>query len=303
MKHRALLLLFGLLFLALPVVAADEKQPPSILSIIPAQGEPGVAVTLSGAGFGERSSVFLGNNEIPARVLSPKLLTFEIPKLAPGQYALYIRRDDGSVSKAYSFMVQPLKPVLTGLTPDSVAACSTGREREVVVSGKNFQEGAQVLFDGAAIRTRFLSSGSVSFLAPQVAGGLHQVQVRNPEETVSSAQGLLIDTKPEIGNISRGEESVNYYNLIIEGRNFQQNSTVVVMEERTYEASGQPPQVDVKRLGSGMSGGAERDRTIYVNCNRIIYQRSPYSPVDKSLRVQVISPTGEESQVVYVSAP
>jgi len=290
--------------MTLPVAAADEKgAPPSILSIIPAQAEPGVVVTLSGAGFTERSTVFLGNTEIAVRLPSPKVLNFEIPKLAPGQYALYIRRDDGVASKVYSFFVQPVKPVVTGLSPDSISACTTGREREVIASGRNFQEGAQVLFDGAAIRSRFISSGSIGFLTPQVAGGMHQVQVRNPEETVSAAQGLLIDTKPEIENVTRGDESVNYYNLIIQGRNFQQNSTVVVMEERNYESSGQPPQVDVKRLGSGMSGGAERDRTVYVSCNRIIYQRSPYSPVDKSLRVQVINPTGEESSVAYVSAP
>ena len=40
----------------------------SILSIIPAQAEPGGRVLLSGSDFGTELSAFLGNVELPARV-------------------------------------------------------------------------------------------------------------------------------------------------------------------------------------------------------------------------------------------
>ena len=32
-------------------------------------------------------------------------------------------------------------------------------------------------------------------------------------------------------------------------------------------------------------------RFLYVNCNRIIYQRYPYSTTAKNLRIQVINPS------------
>ena len=111
-------------------------------------------------------------------------------------------------------------------------------------------------------------------------------------------------TRPEIRSVSQGTNYVNYYNLNIDGRNFQQGSTVVVMEEKSLELVGQQMAVDVKRLQSGMgAAGAERDRVIFSNCNRMVYQRSPYSSVPKNFKVQVLNPDGAESAVVSVSAP
>ena len=276
--------------------------PVSILSIIPAQGEPGISVTLYGSGFAEGTMAFLGTEEIPTTLLGPKQIAFQVPKLAPGLYALFLRRPDGATSKTYSFSLLPLKPVATALSPDRVDMCTTGREREVTVTGQNFLERSQVLFDGAAIRGRFLSETSMAFTVPQVNAGLHQIQVKNAEDAVSGAVGLIVNAKPEIDNITQGDEFVNYYNLVIEGRNFQQGSVVVVMEDSTLEQGGGQYSVDTRQVG-GNSGQAQREKVIYVNCNRIIYQRFPYSNVLKSFRVQVLNPSGEESAPVSVSAP
>lgn len=272
----------------------------SVLSIIPAQGEPGTGVTLYGSGFSEGTVAFLGTQEAPTTVIGPKQLSFEVPKLAPGLYALFLRRPDGSTSKTYSFALLPLRPITSSLSPDRVDMCTTGRDRDVTITGQNFQERSQVVFDGAAIRGRFLGETSMAFTVPQVNAGLHQVQVKNGEDAVSGALGLMINAKPEIDSITPGEEFVNFYNLVIEGRNFQQGSSVIVMEDSTVETGGQYT-VDTRRIGSGY--GQEREKVIYVNCNRIIYQRYPYSTVLKSFRVQVINPSGEESTPVSVSAP
>ena len=290
---------------ATPVQPEAVKPPPpiTILSIIPAQGEPGATVTLYGNGFSEKTSAYLANIEIPAILVGPQQITFDIPKLDPGLYALFLKREDGTTSRAYNFSVLPLKPVATSLSPDSVQACATGHERDVTVTGLNFKESSRVMFDGAAIRSRFGSTDSLAFSAPQVAGGLHQVQVKNSEDAVSGVLGLFIDARPEITGISTGEEAVNYYNLVIEGRNFQQNSSVVVMEERSIEENPSPQSLDVKRMNPGMTNATEREQSVYINCNRIIYRRNPYSPYPKNLRIQVVNPDGGESSVVSVSAP
>jgi hypothetical protein len=183
-------------------------------------------------------------------------------------------------------------------------ACSGNTDRDVVVTGRNFLERSQLLFDGAAIRGKFISQETFSFTLPRVVAGLHQVQIKNPEGTLSGAQGLLIDARPEIDNVTAGEEYVNYYNLIIGGRNFQQDSTVVITEERDLELTGmKQPVSDVKRLRSGTSNATENERVIFVNCSQLIYQRYPYSTTLKNIRVQVINPGGEESSMIQVSAP
>ena len=271
-----------------PAPVQERKGGITILSIIPAQGEPGMSVTLSGSGFTEKTTVYLGSTEIPAQVFGPKQLSFEIPGLAAGLYALFLKTDDGSTSKTYSFAVQPRKPVATELSPDSVPACTMGDSREVTINGSNFREGALVLFDGGVIKSSFLSEEEISFTVPAVKGGIHQIQVKNPEETVSTPLALMVDTRPEITSISPGEEHVNYYELILEGRNFLQGSVLVV---------------DGIRISGGTPAPGDRDRLIYMDCTRLIYQRYPADPTPKTLRVQVVNPGNEDSPVITVSTP
>ena len=285
---------------------ATEEQPRqiTILSIIPAQGEPETTVTLSGSGFTDKTIAFLGNTAASTDVLNPKQLSFDIPNLPPGLYALFLKNADGTTSRIYNFNLLPPKPEIYSLSPDTILYCAPEKEREVVISGRNFQERSQVLIDGAAIRGHYNSRTSISFTAPRIAAGLHQVQVKNQGDTLSGAQGLLIDARPEIDSVTTADDFVNYYNLVIGGRNFQQDSTLVVSEERDPDQTGATGSIaEVKRLRSGTANATERERLIYVNCGQITYQRYPYSNTLKNFKVQVVNPGGEESSMVQVSAP
>jgi hypothetical protein len=266
----------------------DRPAPPAILSIIPSQAEPGMIVTLYGSGFTDTTRVFMGNSEAQTSVDGPKQLSFAIPDMAPGLYGLYLKRDDGAISKVYRFSVTPRTPSVTSVSPDKIYSCSSSGGREVQISGGNFQEGSQVLFDGAVIKSSVTSSETISINVPQVAGGLHTIQVKNPGGTLSSSVAIFVDSKPEITGITQGEYYVNYYNLIIDGRNFQGNSTVVV---------------EGKSMVPSSVNYADREKVIYVDCNRIIYQRHPYDTDVKNFTVQVINSSGETSSAVQVSAP
>jgi hypothetical protein len=78
---------------------------------------------------------------------------------------------------------------------------------------------------------------------------------------------------------------------------------LIVTEERDLDQTGLQPAYEVKRLRSGSASATEREKVIYANCAQLIYQRYPYSTTPKNFRVQVVSPGGEESSVVQVSAP
>lgn len=262
---------------------------PAILSIIPAQGEPGAKVTIFGSEFGEKISAYLGSVEIPARVTEGKQLEFTIPPLEAGLYALYLKRSDGALGRAYNFSVLPLRPILRDITPQQISSCAEGREREITASGQNFNEGSLLFLDGAVVRSRLISSDTIVFTLPQVPGGLHQILVKNGPENASVPMALTIETKPEVSQVSVGSEFVNYYELIIEGKNFHQNSSIYVDGQRIGGRGGQEV--------------TERERLIFIDCTRLIYQRYPYSPVKKDFRIQVINPGGEGSQVVNVTAP
>ncbi|NTW99462.1 MAG: transcription factor, partial [Geobacteraceae bacterium] len=264
--------------------------PVTILSIIPVQAEPGAKVMLSGTGFGESASVVLGSVEITARITGGKQAEFNLPpQLEAGLYALYLKRSDGTTGRSYNFTVLPLRPVLNSLQPPQISSCAAGKEREVIARGGNFGGTSMLFFDGAALTSTLLSTESISFIVPAVSGGLHQVQVKNAPENSSVQLNLAVETRPEIGQVTVGDEHVNYYELVISGRNFNQNSSVYV---------------DGMQIGGrGGQDMVEREKLIYVDCAKLIYQRHPYSPVTKDFRLQVVNPGGEGSQVITVTAP
>ena len=272
-----------------PQTVPAASVAPSILSIIPAQGEPGSKVTIFGNGFGERAAAFLGSVEVSARVTDAKQLEFVIPTLDAGLYALYVKRSDGMAGRIYNFTVLALRPVLTSLTPDSVTTCAQGANRDVTANGKNFSEKASLLFDGAVITSRVLSQEQILFSVPQATGGLHQVVVKNDLENGSLPLTMTLETRPQIHQVSIGNEFVNYYELNIYGINFQQNSAIYVDGQRIGGKGGQ-------EMG-------EREKLIFIDCTRLVYQRYPYSSTNKDFRLQVVNQGGEGSHVVNVTAP
>lgn len=273
-----------------PAAAAPARQmaPLSVLSILPAQAEPGATVTLNGTGFTSSTRVVLGSRELQPQVVGGKVMTFDLPDLPPGAYALSLKREDGATTRAFNFALLAQKPVVSSLIPDTVTSCATGREREVLVNGANFRNGTRVLLDGAVVTTRFISPVMLAFTAPNLPAGMHQVQVRNPSEAGSTVVALFIDAKPEIANVSVGRDFVNYYELIVSGRNFQQSSFLVV---------------DGKRLTTGKQLVGEREQLVYGGCNQLTYLRFPYDPTPKQITLQVINQNGEESGLFSISAP
>jgi len=269
---------------------ATAAVPVTILSIIPAQAEPGAKIMLSGTGFGGNATVFLGSVEIPVRISGTKLAEFNLPpQLEPGLYALYLKRSDGMTGRSYNFTVLPLRPVLSSLEPAVISSCAAGKEREVIARGGNYGAASMLFFDGAALTSTLLSPESISFTVPAVPGGIHQVQVRNSPENSSVPLTLSVETMPEIGLVTVGNEHVNFYELIITGKNFNQNSSVYVD--------------GIQIGGRGGQDMTEREKLIYIDCSKLIYQRHPYSPVNKDFRLQVVNTGGEGSQVITVTAP
>lgn len=271
-------------------IPAAIVVPLTILSIIPAQAEPGAKVMLSGTGFSENTTVYLGSIQIPARITGTRQAEFNLPpQIDAGLYALYLKRPDGMIGRSYNFTVLPLRPALNALQPSLISSCAIGKEREVIAVGSNFGATSMLFFNGAALGSTLLSPESISFTVPAVPGGLHQILVKNAPENSSVPLNLSIETRPDIGQVTIGNEHVNYYELIINGRNFNQNSSVYV---------------DGTQIGGrGGQDMAEREKLIYIDCTKLIYQRHPYSPVNKDFRLQVVNPGGEGSQVITVTAP
>lgn len=175
------------------------------------------------------------------------------------------------------------------MQPARISFCGGGREREVIARGSNFGASTKLLFNGAVLASTLLSPEAISFTVPAVPGGLYHVLVKNAPENSSVPLALVVENSPEIVQVTVGNEHVNSYELIISGRNFNQNSSVFVD--------------GVQLGGRGGQDMIEREKLIYIDCTKLIYQRYPYSPVNKDFRLQVVNPDGESSQLITVTAP
>lgn len=266
-------------------VQSKQTSAPVVFSIVPAQAEPGAQVVLAVSSTSNNLKLTLGGDPLPWRVLNDRRIAFDIPpEAAPGQYSLIVTAQDG-VSRSYVFTVLPLKPVAIQIDPDRVTSCTSGSAREVTIHGRNFNGSSQLLFDGAIIRSQVSPPDTIKFTAPSVRDGLHQVAVKNGDIT-STPLGLSIINTPDISSITTGSDHVNSYELIIEGDNFLQTSSLMVDGVRVEGNNNQ-----------------QRDRLLYQDCTRMIYERHPYSSTPKELRIQVVNPGGATSRTVLVTAP
>lgn len=279
-----LLLMLPLLSTAL---AAEPSAPASnlvVFSISPSQAEPGSSITINGSGFRDDTSVWLGGSQLNSRLIAPTRLEATIPlQTSPGQYALAIR--SAKVTRTYGLQVLSLRPTATSLTPDRITICSN-EPQELTVQGSHFTPDSQLLLDGAIIRSRFNSPESISFSIPApLSGGLHQVTVKRGDHTTTPL-ALAVLTAPEIHTVTSGESQLNSYQLLISGINFTPQSSLLV--------DGAP---------LAAAGLQQRDRLLYLDCTRLIYQRQPVTSSPRPLRLQVINPNSEYSDAYEITAP
>lgn len=270
---------------AVPAFPARAAEKITVYSISPTQAEPGTQVVITADGVNERTRVLLGGDEMPSQNPKAGTLTFMIPQhKTAGQYVLSIKGSNGS-QKAYSFKILPLKPELFSLEPAQITSCTAATDPEITVLGRNFTERSQLLLNGMILPSRYVSPESVTFNLPKVSGGLHQVAIKNDQETATPL-GLSVVTSPQISSVSIGQDHVNSYELIIYGNNFQQNSLVMI--------DGMP----VDSSGTSPSG-----RLLSIECSKIIYLRRPFSSTTRELRIQVVATDGEASRIATISAP
>ena len=60
---------------------------------------------------------------------------------------------------------------------------------------------------------------------------------------------------------------------------------------------------DGVRVGTRSPAVGDRDQLVYQGCNQILYQRHPYDPTPKEIKLQVMNQNGEESNLFSISAP
>lgn len=283
MSRTILALCLSVLLWPAPAAAA-----PALTSIAPAAASPGRTVIVGGGPFGPQARVLLGDRVITPVTVAEGEVTFTVPELPEGDYVLRVEEAGEVSSASFLFRVILPPPIIEALAPAQVDLCAVQEGLEVEVTGRHFQPGAQLLLDGAAIAHEKRETEEIVFNFPPLFGGSHEVQVVNPDGKRSLPRSLLVNSAPEILQVSQGANYVNYYQLIVEGKNFFYTSTLVVDGRPIRRTALRPTQ---------------SDSVEFVDCRTLIYNRYPYSHQLKPVTLQVVNPNGQESSVLSVSIP
>jgi hypothetical protein len=273
-----------------------------ISSVAPSTVTPGSTVSISGGPFKANARVLLGDRAIVPKVVDDRHLTFTVPPLEEGEYALFVQQGEESSAKAFTLRIVLPAPRIFSISPTNIDECSSEAQRRVVVEGQDFLPGADLLLDNAAVAHSQSGGATITFTAPPLPAGIYGVQVVNPDGRRSLPHSLWYNDIPEIDTVSQGKDYTTYYQLVIDGKNFFFNSTLVVTEY-PIDAQGVAPQqkaIPVRRHGPTIGVG---DNVFFVDCHTLIYNRYPLSNQVRQVSLQVINPDGKATSTYTLSTP
>jgi hypothetical protein len=288
-----------LLMISFPAFA----EAPQLAGVSPAAAAPGTSVTVLGGPFTPDVRIVFGDRElIPTRV-GERQLAFIVPQLPEGDYLLFLQAGEELSARSLFFRIALPPPEILSIDPQQIDACASGGRRQVTVRGRDLQPGVRLLLDGVSVAARPGGSDTLVIAVPDMAPGLHQVQLANPDGRISLPVALLIDNTPEILSVVPGEESVTSYQLMISGKNFSFKSVLLVNGRQITSFYPGALTIDSRQFIPINPNQLGMDSLQYVDCNTIIYTRHPYSTQPKSISLQVINPDGRESGVYTFTGP
>ena len=138
--------------------------------------------------------------------------------------------------------------------------------------------------------------------------GVYGLKVSNPDGAASLPHSIWVDGIPEISSVSQGATFLEYYEVIIQGKNFLPNSILIVKEPETSLTGQANRQFSFAAQGRGTSAGGAiiappRDRLTFIDCRTLVYDRYPTTTQSKSLQFSIVNPDGHRTDTYTADMP
>lgn len=219
-----------------PVVPMTAQQSfsgtiaPSITSISPtstAAGQPGLTLTVNGAGFGSDSVVSFNSTALTTTVVSSNQVTAAVPAsvLTLAGTASITLASAGATSNSAAF---PVTPTISSLAPTSATA--GGPAFTLTVNGTGFSVGASLSFNGTMLSTTVANPTQLTASIPAsliAAAGTFPVTVTSGG-LASNSVNFTVGSAPAISSISPTSATAGgaAFTLTVNGSNFGGDSVV-----------------------------------------------------------------------------
>lgn len=286
------------------LLLAEQTSALEITSLAPIRGTPETLVVINGGPFSPEAQPFLGEQYVVPKIITKNYIEFSVPYLPPGSYSLTVQDNRMVTAQTYQFEVMNPKPQITSISPSILDACPTDPQSPLEINGRNFLPSAAVLVDENTVPNRVINSTLIEVQLPAIhQPGVYGVSVQNQDGASSLPHSLWVNSTPEIMSVEQGSDFVNYYEVIIHGKNFLFNSTLVVKEPEDSTVGQGYQQFSFSSRNNADSITPKGNLLSYVDCQTLIYHRYPTSFQVKDLGLQVFNPDGRKSDLYYVSLP
>jgi hypothetical protein len=282
------------------ILAATRALAVEITSIRPVQVSPGDSLYIAFKQATFPVKVLLGEQSLELEQTESGLLYYRVPAIRAGEYAVQFLDNGNVVTSSFKLTVLEAVPTIESVDPANIPECAEIQEKKIDVFGRNFLPESRLLVDGALVQSTVKGSQQISFDASPLRSGTHGVQVVNPAGTKSIPFSLHVNNVPKIDSVSYGANYTNYYELVISGGNFFQQSTLLVTEAPPGLHGIRPKQKVVWGKGRRLSKAnlldqEQEDYLFYEDCNTLIYYRFPASGQERNVTLKVINPDGKAS--------
>ena len=149
-----------------------SNPAPTLSAVSPANvtsGSAAISLSVTGSGFVSSSQVLWNGSALTTTFVSSTSLTAQVPasdltSAGNASVAVQTPSPGGGTSSALSFIVNNPVPTLTTLSPASISADSLAFT--LTVTGTNFTSSSQILWNGAALSTTYVSGTSLTAQVP-----------------------------------------------------------------------------------------------------------------------------------------
>ncbi|KAF0145016.1 MAG: RhsA [Nitrospirae bacterium] len=189
---------------------------PEIMNLVPRSarsGEAGFSLLVEGKKFITTSSVQFNQNNLTTSFKDNEELEAQVPSsliATPSTVPVTVTNPapDGGISEPYPFTIKYPIPILSSISPNTIAARSP--DFTLKVYGSNFYPGYTVNFNGQDLATTYINSGELNAIAPSAliaTKGIYLVVARTPDGqnsnflnfTVTDPYPVITDFTPKSG--------------------------------------------------------------------------------------------------------
>ena len=207
---------------------SPSQSAPVIRSVEPRSGPPsgGTIVTITGENFTEATTVKFDGIPALRNLQSSEALIAVAPSHSAGVVDIEVSNGRSRAGLRRAFSYASASPVILRLDPDidDLAGGSSVRIR-----GRNFQQGARILWDERALPSRFVNEQEISITAPPGRRGPILVEVINPDGSRFALEDAFrYQGGPRVASIQpRMGSSAGGYSVTIAGENFDESCSVL----------------------------------------------------------------------------